>query len=396
MNWLVKMFVKDADQVESAAVRERYGVLSGVVGVIMNLMISTGKLLVGALFASVSILADGINNLTDAASSLVTLVGFKIAGRPADKEHPFGHARTEYITALVVSFIILFLGIQLIKSSIEKIISPSEVTFSVLSVVVLIASILIKFWLWSFNRRLGKKVKSTAILATATDSLNDVLATGAVLICLIISHVTGWQLDGYIGIVVALLVSWTGLGIFRDTFNLLIGEAPDDKMIQDIRSILLSNDKVLGIHDLIIHNYGPSKWFASAHVEVSASDNMMSCHDMIDNLEREVGEKLNIQLTIHMDPIETDNEEVNHLRNMIRDFVAKVDPSLSMHDFRVVMGPTHSNLIFDIAKPAECPLSEQDIVEKVDKFVQDYNPKLNVVIQVDTAYTTLTFGEKEE
>lgn len=395
MDFLVKTFIKDADHIESSSVRQKYGELSGSIGIVMNMIISIGKLLVGTLFASVSIVADGVNNLTDAASSIVTLVGFKIAGRPADEEHPFGHARTEYITALIVSFIILFLGIQLIKSSVEKILSPTNVEFRVITVIVLAVSIGIKLWLWFFNRRIGTKLNSTAILATATDSLNDVIATSAVLLCLVVSYFTHWQLDGYIGVGVALLVTWTGIGIFRDTFNLLIGEAPDQDMIQSIRTILLENPQVLGIHDLIIHNYGPSKWFASVHVEIAASDNMMQCHDMIDNLEREIGEQLNIQMTIHMDPIETNNEQVNELRNIVKSFVKQVDNCLSMHDFRVVLGPTHSNLIFDIEKPASCHFNSSDIVQKIEEKVKAYDEHLNVVIQVDNAYTTTVYGEKE-
>jgi len=335
-----------------------------------------------------------VNNLTDAASSIVTVVGFKISGRPADKEHPFGHARTEYITALIISFIILFLGLQLIKSSFDKILNPQPVTFSALTVSVLIASIAIKIWMCRFYLKTSKAINSTAIKATATDSFNDSIATTAVLLSLLISQVTSWQLDGYVGILVACLVIWTGIGIFRETFDLLIGEAPDEEMISCIGDIVLKEEKVLGIHDLIIHNYGPSHWFASVHAEVSACDDIMKCHDAIDNLEREVMEELNVQLTIHMDPIETENETVNELRAYVKNVVISVDKGLSMHDFRVVMGHTHSNLIFDVVVPIGCTMAESEIVRKIEEEIKQRDEHLNVVIRLDSSYTTTNFGVK--
>jgi len=395
-SWLVKAFVKNYENTNSPQVRSRYGELSGMVGIVTNLFICTGKFVVGLLFSSISIVADAVNNLTDAASSLVTVVGFKISGRPADKEHPFGHARMEYITALIVSFIILFLGLQLVKSSFVKILNPEPVKFSLLTIGVLIVSIAIKIWMCSFYLKISKTINSTAIKATATDSFNDSIATTAVLISLLISHFTSWQLDGYIGVLVACLVIWTGIGIFRETFDLLIGEAPDEEMISQIETIVLREEKVLGIHDLIIHNYGPSHWFASVHAEVCSSDDIMKCHDAIDNLEREVMEEVNVQLTIHMDPIETENETVNELRAFVKQVVLSVDERLSMHDFRVVMGETHSNLIFDVKVPIGFAMPEPEIVRAIEEKIKQRDDSWNVVIRMDSSYTTIDFGETKE
>lgn len=394
-NLLIKKWIKDSENVTSSEVRKKYGELSGSVGIILNVILSLGKFIVGILFSGISVMADAVNNLTDAGSSVVTLVGFRLSSRPADREHPFGHERIEYITGLIISFIILMLGIELIKSSIEKIITPEPLQFSISTVIILVVSILVKLWMYQFNRKLGKKISSDALLATAADSLSDVVATGAVLISLLISYFTSWNLDGYMGVLVALMIMWTGIGVMRKTLNSLLGEAPDGKLVETIEEMVLKNEKVIGIHDLIVHNYGPNRFFASVHAEVSASEDILESHDAIDNIEREALEKYDIILTIHLDPIETDNEVVNELRCFTAEAVRAVDERLSMHDFRVVIGQTHSNLIFDVAMPLQFDRTEEQVAKAIEAKIKEHDPKLNAVMRIDSSYTTTEFGKKE-
>lgn len=394
-NLLIKKWIKDSENVTSSEVRKKYGELSGSVGIILNVILSLGKFIVGILFSGISVMADAVNNLTDAGSSVVTLVGFRLSSRPADREHPFGHERIEYITGLIISFIILMLGIELIKSSIEKIITPEPLQFSISTVIILVVSILVKLWMYQFNRKLGKKISSDALLATAADSLSDVVATGAVLISLLISYFTSWNLDGYMGVLVAIMIMWTGIGVMRKTLNSLLGEAPDGKLVETIEEMVLKNEKVIGIHDLIVHNYGPNRFFASVHAEVSASEDILESHDAIDNIEREALEKYDIILTIHLDPIETDNEVVNELRCFTAEAVRAVDERLSMHDFRVVIGQTHSNLIFDVAMPLQFDRTEEQVAKAIEAKIKEHDPKLNAVMRIDSSYTTTEFGKKE-
>ena len=333
--------------------------------------------------------------MTDAGSSVVTLVGFRLSSRPADREHPFGHERIEYITGFVISFIILMLGLELIKSSVTKIFVPEPLDFSLVTVIILALSILAKLWMYRFNRKLGKTISSDALLATAADSLSDAAATGAVLLSLIISYFTSWNLDGYMGVLVALMIMWTGIGVMRKTLNSLLGEAPDAQLVQTIEDLVLKNEKVIGIHDLIVHSYGPNRFFASVHAEVSASEDILASHDAIDNIEREALDQYGIVLTIHMDPVETDNEMVNELRNFTIKAVRSVDERLSIHDFRVVAGPTHSNLIFDVAIPLEFNRSQEDIAKAIEAKIKERDSRLNAVIQIDSSYTTTEFGKKE-
>lgn len=392
---LVKKWIKDSENVTSSEVRKKYGELSGIIGIILNVILSLGKLVVGILFSGISVMADAINNLTDAGSSIVTLVGFRLSSRPADREHPFGHERIEYITGLIISFIILMLGLELVRSSTEKIFSPEPLEFSMATVIILIVSILTKLWMYRFNRKLGKKISSDALLATAADSISDVAATSAVLISLLISYFTSWNLDGYMGVLVALMIMWTGIGVMRKTLNSLLGEAPDGKVVEKIENLVLQNEKVLGIHDLIVHNYGPNRFFASVHAEVSASEDILESHDAIDNIEREALERYDIILTIHLDPIETDNEAVNELRCFTAEAVRSVDERLSMHDFRVVIGQTHSNLIFDVVMPIPFDRSEEEVAKAIETKIKERDPKLNAVMRIDSSYTTTEFGKKE-
>ncbi|MDF2567553.1 MAG: cation-efflux pump, partial [Oscillospiraceae bacterium] len=298
-------------------------------------------------FKSIAITADSINNLSDAFSCVITLVGFKLSSRPADEKHPYGHARYEYISGLAVSFIILLIGVELVKSSFEKIIDPEPTLFSFLSVIVLLVSIGIKLWQSNFNKFVGRKIKSTALEATSADSLNDVIATSAVLISTIVAKLFGWQIDGYMGLGVALFIIYSAIKLIGETLNPLIGVAPDDDFVCEIEERILSYKGILGIHDLVIHNYGPGRCFASVHAEVSANEDILVSHDIIDNIERDFMTKMDIHLVIHLDPIVTDNEYINNLRKLTKEIIDGIDSLLSMHDFRIVVGTTHTNLIFE-------------------------------------------------
>ncbi len=380
---LVKWFVRDYQDTENPTVRARYGKLAGTVGILSNILLFALKFLAGLLFNSISVMADAINNLSDAASSVITLIGFKLSGKPADAKHPYGHARMEYITGLVISFVILWLGVQMIQSSIDKILHPEDVPFRFLTVWVLVLSILIKLWLGVFNKKIGKRIHSTALAATATDSLNDVIATSVVLLSVIISGFTGWQLDGYMGVLVAIFILISGIRLIGETINPLLGMAPDQELVQQIADKINSYDGVLGIHDLAVHNYGPGKCFASVHVEVAASRDILESHDIIDNIERDFMKEMGIHLVIHLDPVVIDDERANTLRQKIIEIVAEIDPTLSIHDFRVVFGTTHTNLIFDIAASYAVSMKDEELVYTVSEKVRALEGNYYAVIVVD-------------
>ena len=385
---LVKLFVRNADDTANAAVRQSYGQLTGITGIVMNVLLFFGKFIVGTVAASVSITADAVNNLSDAGSSVISLLSFKLAGKPADEDHPFGHARIEYIASLAVAFIILMLGVELIKSSIDKIIHPELAVFSWVTVGVLVASILVKLWLFTFNRSIGRRIDSVVMQATATDSLSDVMATGAVLISTIVSPLIHFSLDGYMGVVVAGFIMWSAVGILLETMNNLLGDAPTQETTEMLARHLLRHEGVLSIHDLLVHSYGPGRTFASVHVEVDAREDILKSHDMIDNIEREVLLDHGIQLVIHLDPVVTDDPEVNTLRNQVRDLVLDVDPELTVHDFRVVRGETHSNLIFDVAVPHGCPLSDKELTRAIIRRVKELDEHYFAVVTLDRTYVT--------
>lgn len=386
-DFLLRKMIPDYDDTQNPTVRTRYGMISGLVGIIMNLLLFAGKGIVGILSSSVSILADAINNLSDAGSSIITLLGFKIASKPADKDHPFGHGRSEYVAGLIIAFLILLLGFELGKSSIEKILNPEAVDANLVTLAILVASILCKIWLCLFNRKLGKRIDSSTILATSQDSLNDVVATSAVLISTLISMFTPLELDGYMGILVALFILKSGIDVVRDTLNPLLGEAPDSELVTQISKRLLSYDGVIGIHDLVVHNYGPGRIFATVHIEVDSSVDILISHDIVDNIERDFASQFGIQLVGHLDPIVTDDDTVNALRALTMDCVKKVNSSLSIHDFRAVVGETHTNLIFDIMVPIDCPSSNMDLCQEIERQVKMQDPKLFTVITVDRGYT---------
>jgi len=387
---LVKTFIKDYQKTTSPVVRTRYAILAGAVGIISNLVLFAIKLIAGTLFRSISVTADAVNNLTDAGSSIITLVGFKISSKPADDKHPYGHARAEYITGFVISVVILLLGFELIKSSFFKIIDPELVKFSYITVAVLVVSIFVKLWQSLFNKNLGKRINSAALEATGQDSMNDVISTGAVLASAIFARLTGIQVDGYMGIAVALFIIYSGIKLILETMNLLMGTAPDEELVSDIERKILGYEGVLGIHDLVVHSYGADNYFASVHVEVPADRDVLESHDLMDVIERDVFAELNVNLVIHMDPIVTDDEMVNSLRRQVNDILAKIDSELSMHDFRVVVGKTHSNLIFDVVVPPAYKISDTQLRELLDAEIKKIDSTYNSVITIDRKYISTT------
>jgi len=389
-NLLIKWFIRDHDQIHRPAVRERYGRLAGLVGIASNLFLFVIKLVIGTLANSIAILADAVNNLSDAGSSVITLVGFKLSSKPADEKHPYGHARAEYITGFIVSVIILLLGIELIKSSVQKILNPDPIRFNLYVVLVLVIAILVKLWQSIFNKSLGKRIHSSALEATSMDSMNDVLATSAVLLATLVGKWTGLQVDGYMGVVVALFIIYSGFRLVSETLNPLLGLAPDADLVEKIEKKILSYEGVIGLHDLVVHNYGPDKCYASVHVEVPAHQDLLISHDIIDNIERDMLNENNIHLVIHMDPIVTDDELTNTLRQQIGNIVTYIDPGLSMHDFRLVLGKTHSNLIFDIVIPPGYKTSDDELRERIQKEVRLIDPNYHCVITIDRNYTCTT------
>lgn len=383
---MLKRLVRNGEQAESAEVRERCGKWSGIAGILCNVLLSVLKFVIGTVTHSIAITADAFNNLSDVASSVVTLAGFKMAYKPADKEHPFGHGRFEYISGFTVSIIILLLGLELVKSSVEKIIQPEEVVFSVPALCILIFSILLKLCMCLFNRVLAKKIRSEALKATAMDSLTDSIATFAILLSVLMSHFFGWKIDGYIGILVAMFIIFTGISTARGTIGPLLGQEPDPELIERIKSITMGYEEILGVHDLVVHNYGPGRVFASLHAEVSAKGDILKSHDVIDLCEREFQKKLGIMVVIHMDPIEVDNEQVNQLKSMMVSILGKINPELSLHDFRIVSGESHINLIFDVVVPFTLMKEADTIKQNIQERVWEHNENYFCIINIDNAY----------
>lgn len=387
---LIKLFIKDAGNTENPAVRVRYGVLSGAVGIACNLLLTIAKFLIGSLTNSIAITADAVNNLSDAGSSAVTLFSFKAANRPADDEHPFGHGRIEYVAALGVAFLILMMGFELVRSSIDKIMHPEALAFSVPALIVLLLSIGVKIWMALFNHQLGKRIDSPAVGAVVMDSVSDTAATTVSMLALILSKFTALPLDGYMGIVVALFIFYTGIQIVRDTVGSLLGQAPDPKLVKELESEILSFDGVVGVHDLIVHNYGPNRIFASAHAEVPSNEDIMKSHDTIDLIEREIKKKFHIDMVIHMDPIVVDDEQINRLRIQLSEIAREIDPRFTIHDFRMVEGPTHTNLIFDLVIPHNCKMKKSEIYRRVNELVNELGPQYYTVITVENSFVTET------
>ena len=383
---LCKIFVKDHKNTTDPHVRTAYGTLVSIVGILLNLLLFATKFLVGTLFGAVSIVADAVNNLSDAGSQIISLISFRISAKPADREHPFGHARIEYVASMIVSFLILYIGLDLLMESINKILHPQLPEKSWLAVWVLLGSILLKLWLALFNLKIGKRIHSSVMKATAQDSLSDVLSTTGVLIAtlllLLFSDMT-LNLDAYMGVIVAALILVAGLKILNETKNSILGEAPADEIVEMIHQTVAKYDGVIGIHDLIVHNYGPGHVIAALHVEVDGKVDIFVSHDMIDNIERDLRKNCNIEATIHLDPVVTDDERINSLKPQVQAAVAEIDPSLRIHDFRFVEGATHTNLIFDIAAPFEVKVSDEEIKRQVADKISRLDPSYFTVITVD-------------
>ena len=388
-DFLAKHFIKDYQNVKNPKVRERYGVLGGVVGICCNVLLSAAKLIAGTLTGAISITADALNNLSDAGSSIVTLCGFKMAGKPADDQHPFGHGRIEYVSGLIVSMVILLMGFELIKSSIEKIVHSESMSFSILSLIILLCSVALKLWMAFFNRGLGKKIDSAAMKATAMDSLSDVAATSAVVIGLLVFHFTGVSIDGYIGVVVACFIMYTGYQTAKDTLSPLLGQAPDPQFVHSIEEKVLAYPDVVGVHDLIVHNYGPGRSVVSLHAEVPCHIDILKIHDTIDNIERELKAEFQCECVIHMDPIVTNDETVNAMHAKVAQLVRSIDEQMSIHDFRMVAGPSHTNLIFDVMVPHGFHLSDEQVVSAIRDEVKKLDKTFEVVIDVDKSYLSL-------
>ncbi|MBQ8004799.1 MAG: cation transporter [Clostridia bacterium] len=381
---LCRIFIKDYEKYTDSTVRLRYGSLSGMVGIIVNLILFAGKFIIGTLSASIAITADAINNLSDAGSSVISLISFKISSKPADREHPFGHARIEYIASMIVSFLILFIGITLAKDSVVKIFFGGEKTDpSIAAIVVLALSALGKLWLFVFNRKIGMKIDSSVMKATAADSLSDALSTGAVLAATVIYRIFDIELDAYMGVIVSLLILRAGIGILREALDSLLGTAPENDTVERIKEIIFSHPEALGIHDLVVHNYGPGRCFASCHVEVDGSRDIYASHDAIDNIEKELNTELGIQGVIHLDPISVGDPMTDELRALVLDFVRNIDKRMNIHDFRIVPGTTHTNLIFDVVVPFEIKLSDVEIDSHIKEKINGYNSSYFAVITVD-------------
>lgn len=381
---LIKLFIKNRDKVTDSTVREKHGTLAGVVGILCNLILFSVKLAAGLLSASISIIADALNNLSDMGSSVVTMFGFKLASKPADPDHPYGHGRFEYIAAFVVSGFILVMGFELLKGSVEKMISPSTVDFGFLSIIILAISIAVKLWMFFFNRKLGKKINSAALIATARDSVNDAITTTAILVSVLIMKFTALNIDAFVGLVMALYVLWSGIKTARETLDPLLGEPIDEETAAAIEREIMSFDGFLGIHDLLAHNYGPGRCFASVHVEVPADINIVKCHEQIDLCEKQVFERTGVMLTVHMDPVETDNEKLNQAKSVIAERIKAIHPALTMHDFRMTpKSDERTNLIFDVVLPAGMETEKQSVKKRIEEIAREIDPTYRCVITFD-------------
>lgn len=386
---LLKIFVKNSDKTDDPKVRAACGAFSGIVGIICNIVLFAAKILAGVLSGSVSVTADAVNNLSDASSSLISLFGFKLSGKPADREHPYGHARYEYLSGLMVSVLVCVIGIELLKSCVEKIISPSKTAFGAGSIGILIFSVLVKLWMMFFMGKIGKRINSKALAATAADSRNDVISTLAVLLGALLSYAWDLNFDAYIGLAVALFILYSGFGLVRETLDPILGRAPEAELVNKIQDKILSYDGVLGTHDLLVHDYGPGRIFASVHVEMAAEEDVLLSHDIIDNIERDFYENDGLHMIVHYDPIVTADERVGNIRKWLSEIVREIDPALSIHDLRIVPGTTHTNLIFDCVVPFEVKMSHLEIKEKIKEAVKEKEPSYFCVITIDLSYAQI-------
>lgn len=386
MDLLFRIFIKNYKNTNDEKVRRKYGILGSTTGIVMNLVLFLAKATAGVLTKSISIIADAINNLSDAGSSIITLIGFRLSSKPADHDHPFGHGRFEYISALFVSIIILLMGFELCKSSVEKIIFPENISFSTSSAIILIGAILIKGWMYLFNKKIGIAINSQSMIATAKDSLSDTAATFAVLLSLSISKIFEINIDGYIGLAVSLFIIYTGITTLKDSMSPLLGGTPDEDMVKSIEETIMAHKEIVGIHDLIIHNYGPTRFMMSVHAEVPANSDILKIHDTIDIIEREISQKFECDAVIHMDPIETDNKTIAEAKETVTKIITNISSELSIHDFRMVSGDSHTNLIFDLVVPFEFKINPKELTKIIQEKVFEHNSTYYVVITIDKNY----------
>lgn len=388
-NLLVKLFVKDHQHTEDLSVRTAYGILASFVGILCNILLFAVKFMIGIILNSISVTADAFNNLSDAGSSIISLIGVKMADRPADANHPFGHGRIEYISALVVAFLVIQVGFSFFTDSIKKIQDPTEISFHLISIAILILSIGVKLWLAAFNRKLGKRIDSKVMMATAADAAGDVITTSVTIVSIFVFHFTGWNIDGYVGLLVAVVVMISGISIAKDTLEPLIGAAPDPHLCSEITRQVEAYEGIVGSHDLIVHNYGPGRSMASIHAEVPKDSDIEEVHETIDRIEREVSKNLGVVLVIHMDPIETNDRRILSTKTQVEEILALIDPKLSLHDFRLVEGKQQINLIFDLVVPHGYAKKDQDAVHSlIVQKISDLDKRYQCVITIENSFTT--------
>lgn len=383
---VIKLFIRDSENTKDTSVRTAYGTLGSTTGIVVNLLLAAIKYFAGMISGSISVTADAINNLSDAGSSIVSLAGVKLSAKPADKSHPYGHGRLEYISALAVAVLVFLMGFELLKSSIDKILNPLPVNFNWLALIILVVSILAKLWLGMFNKKLGKKINSAPMMAVMKDCFSDCLATGVAALSIIVSAFSEIAIDGYLGIIVAGFILLAGFNISKETLGVLLGNPPEKEYVEEIENKILSYEHIVGVHDLIVHDYGPSRRFASAHAEVPANIDIMEAHDVIDLIERDIMNEMGLLISIHMDPIIVDDERINALRQMTSDVVKEIDPELSIHDFRVVEGPTHTNLIFDILLTHTHKDSHEEIINQINEKLSKIDERFFTVITIDHSF----------
>ena len=383
---LSKLFIKDNKNVANPKVRAAYGALSGTVGIVSNFILFGVKFFISIIANSVAIQADAFNNLSDAGSSIVSLVGFHLSSKPADDGHPFGHGRYEYISGFIVSVAILIMGFELATSSIDAIINPQKTIFNIYTILAMVVSVLIKIWLCFFNKKIGALIKSESVKASSLDSLSDAIATSALVTGMIISYTTGINLDGYLGIIISAFILFTGIKSCRDTLNPLIGQSPDTEFVKGIEETLMAHELVLGMHDLIVHSYGAGNTLISLHAEIPAEASIFETHDLIDNIEKELKDKFKCEAVIHMDPVSSNDELTASLKKSVIDIVQEIDPILSIHDFRIVPGPTHTNIIFDIVTPHRFRLTDETLINELSAKVKQLDERYCLVVTVDKAF----------
>ena len=391
---LAKIFIKDIQNTADSKVRVAYGYLCGAVGIALNILLFAGKIIAGTISGSVAVTADAFNNLSDAGSSIISLIGFRLASQKPDPHHPFGHGRFEYIASLIISIIIVLMGFELGKSSFEKIVAPQAVEYSAVTFAVLGASVLVKLYMFFYNNSVGKKIDSATMRATAMDSISDAVSTGAVLISAVIAMFTNLALDGWMGLVVAAFIMVTGFKSAKETIDSLLGTPPSPEFVKQIEDMALQYDDIIGVHDMIVHNYGPGRTFVSLHAEVPSDGDIVAIHDTVDNAEREIAKELGCLVTIHMDPVDVHDEHTAQLREKVSEIIKQINPDITFHDFRVVSGPTHTNLIFDIVSPMDCGLSDQELADTIADKIHQCNESYFAVINVDKDFASYQATKK--